>query len=168
MSDLLRTGDTPLPLIKKISVLKRIQRGLVIKGYAPEIGHNKYYIFMGFSEDSQFAHSFFINSNPSLIIITNPQIAKLQINIPPRSYNFLKKPKPSYINCLNYYQLDSYDMVNGLIDNPLKMCGYLSPKHLWEVVQTVQNNPSFTAKEKNIVNGPLIFPAALCPITTIL
>ncbi len=168
MNSFSRVGDTPPPLTKKISVLKQIQRGLVIKGYVPEIGHNKYYVFVGFSEDSQFAHSYFINSEQSLIAITNPQIAKLQIEIPPGSYNFLKKTKPSYINCLKYYQLDSFNMVNGLIENPSKICGYLSPKHLWEVTQAAQNNQSFTTKERNIVTGPLTFPSALCPITTLL
>src|SRR5208337_2633919 len=129
MKSFLEIGDTLPPLIKtKISVLRQIQRGLVIKGDVPKIGHPKYYVFVGFSEDSQFAHCFFISSEPSLIIITDPSKAHLQIEIPPRSYNFLKNPKPSYINCLKYYRLDSFDMVNGLIENPSKICGYLSPK----------------------------------------
>lgn len=163
-----KSGDTLPPLTKKISVLKQIQRGLVIKGYVPEIGHSKYYILMGFGSESKFVHSFYINSEPSFIILTNPQIANLQIEIPPGSYSFLKKPKPSYINCLKYYQIDSFSMINGLIESPSKICGYLTPKHLWEVTQAVQNNPTFTVEEKNIVVGPLILPSHLCPITSLL
>jgi len=168
MSGFSGIGDTLPPLTRKISVLKQIQRGLVIKGYVPEIGHNKYYVFMGFSEDSYIAYNYFISSNPSLVILTNPEIEKLQIEISPGSYNFLRKSQPSYINCLRYYNLDSFNMINGLIENPSKICGYLTPKHLWEVIQAVQNNPTFTIKEKNVVSGPLIFPPALCPITTLL
>ncbi len=168
MSSFSRTGDTIHPLTKKISVLRQIKRGLVIKGFVSGIGHNKYYIFMGFSEDSRFAYNYLINSEQSLIILTNPRIAELEIKINPGSYSFLKKPNPSYINCLKYYKLDSFDMINGLIENPSKICGYLNPKHLWEVRQAVQKNPILTTKEKNIVNGPLIFPPALCPITSLL
>ena len=165
MSDSSRTGDISPLLAKKISVLKQIQRGLVIYGYVQEIGHNKYYIFMGFSSNSTLVNGFFINSEPSLIIQTNPRIADLQIDIPPGSYTFLKKPKTSYINCLKYYQMDSFSMINGLIGNPSKICGYLTPKHLYEVTQAVQNNPTFTVEERNVVIGPLILPSRLCPIT---
>ena len=163
-----KSGGTLPPLTKKISVLRQIQRGLVIKGYVPQIGHIKYYIFMGFSSDSNFVNGFFINSQPSAIILTNPKIGNLQIDIPPGSYRFLRNPKPSYINCLKYYQIDSIVMINGLIQSPSKMCGYLSHKHLWEVTQAVQNNPTFTVEEKNVVVDPLIFPSHLCPITSLL
>lgn len=167
MSNSLESGDTPPPSTKKISVLRQIQRGLVVKGYVPEIGHDKYYIFVGFSSDAKFANGFFLNSEPSLIIMTNPQIANLQIEIRPGSYRFLRKPKPSYINCLKYYQIDSANIINGLIESPSKICGYLTPKHLLEVNQAVQKNPTFTVAEKNVVVGPLIFPPYLCPVTAL-
>ncbi len=168
MSGFSRIGDTFPPLTKKISTLKQIQRGLVIKGYVPRVGHYKYFVFVGFSKDSKSAYSFFINSEPSLIIITNPQIAKLQIGINPGSYGFLPKPKPSYINCLNFYEQDSFNMINGLIESPSKIRGYLTPKHLWEVIQAAQNNPTFSPDEKNIVVTPLILPPSLCPITVLI
>lgn len=163
-----KSGDTLPPLTKKISVLRQIQRGLVIKGYVPEIGHPKYYIFMGFSSDSNFANGFFINSQPSLIIQGDPQKAHLQIDISPDSYSFLKKRKPSYINCLKYDQIGSFTMINGLIESPSRICGYLTPKHLLEVKQAVQNNRTFTVEERNVVIGPLILPRQLCPITQLL
>ena len=168
MNGFSRIGDTSPLLTKKISVLRQIQRGLVIRGYVPKIGHDKYFVFVGFSKDSKFSYAFFISSEPSLIIITKPQLAKLQIEIPPRSYGFLPKPRPSYINCLNLYEQDSFNMINGLIENPSKMRGYLTPKHLYEVIQATQNNPTLSPDQKNIVTGPLTFPSALCPITTLL
>jgi len=123
---------------------------------------------MGISSDSNFANGFFINSNQSLIIQSDPQKAHLQIDIPPGSYAFLKKPKPSYINCLKYDRMGSFTMINGLIEDPSRICGNLNPKHLWEVIQAVQNNQTFTVEEKNVVIGPLILPSSLCPITSLL
>lgn len=109
MNASLKHGDTCPPSIKKkVEVLRKIQRGLVIKGYVKGVDHPKYYVFMGLSKDSKTAYNFFISSEPSLIIITKPQLANLQIAIPPRSYGFLPKPKPSYINCLNLYEQDSF------------------------------------------------------------
>jgi len=168
MSSFSRIGDTSPPLTKKISVLKHIQRGLVIKGYVPKISHDKYFVFVGFNNDSKYAYSFIISSNPSLIIITKPQLAHLQITIPPRTYSFLPKQKSSYINCLNLYEQDSFNMINGLIQNPSKMQGYLTPKHLNEVIQAGQNNPTLSPDQLNILVGPLILPPNLCPITELL
>lgn len=135
MSGFSRIGDTSPLLTKKISVLKQIRRGLVIKGYVPKIGHDKYFVFVGFNKDFKLAYSFFISSNPSLLIITKPQLAHLQITIPPRTYSFLPKPKQSYINCLNLYDQDSLNMINGLIQSPSKIQGYLTPKHLNDIIQ---------------------------------
>lgn len=169
MSNSLKHGDTcPPSTKKKVEILRKIQRGLVIKGYVKGVDHSKYYILMGISRDSKTAYSFFISSEQSLIIITKPQLAHLQIEIRPHSYDFLPKPSPSYINCLKLYEQDSFNMINGLIENPSKMQGYLTPKHLYEVMQATQNNPTLSPDQKNIVTIPLIFPPALCPITTIL
>lgn len=167
MSNSSRIGDTSPLSTKKISVLKQIQRGLVIKAYVPRVGHDKYFVFMGFSKDSIFAYSFFISSEPSLIIITNPGMAHLQVEIPPGSYKFLPKPKPSYINCLKFYEQNAINLINGLIESPSKLQGYLTPKHRWEVVQATQNNQTFSPNDKNIFVAPLILPPSLCPITTL-
>jgi hypothetical protein len=148
---------------KKIEVLRKIQRGLVIRGHIPKIDHLKYFILVGISKDSKTAYNLLINSEPSVLIITNPTIRNLEVEILPGTYQFLKKPTPSYINCLKYYKVDSFDLINGLIDNPSKICGYLTPKHLWQVVQAVENNRSFNSEERNIVTVPLILPSRLCP-----
>lgn len=168
MSNSLKHGDTcPPSTKKKVEILRKIQRGLVIKGYVRGVDHPKYYILVGITRDSKTAYSFFISSEQSLIIITKPHLAHLQIEIRPRSYDFLPKSSPSYINCLNMYEQDSFNMINGLIENPSKIQGYLTPKHLYEVIQATHNNPTLSPDQKNIVTSPLIFPLALCPIAAL-
>lgn len=137
-------------------------------GYFPDIGHDKYYVFMGFSKDFKTANVFFINSELPVIAIRNPDIMKLQININPGSYNFLKKSQPSYIDCKGFYLMDSHIMFNGLIENPSKICGSLTTTHYGQIKHAVQNSRLFSVEEKNIFVAPLILPPYLCPISTLL
>jgi hypothetical protein len=54
--------------------------------------------------------------------------------------------------------MDFYEMVNSLIESPIKICGDLQAETLTKVEEAVETNRTFSNYEKNILIGPLSIP----------
>jgi hypothetical protein len=132
---------------------------LVITGRFEDIAaYDKFFVFMGLDNKFRNAFGFFINSNRHPLSNRRMFILRSQVQIPPNSYNFLKKPQPSYIDCHEPYEIDFFEMVNALVEAPSKISGHLTPAHLQDVVSCVQDNPTFTPEQKTLLTCQLILP----------
>ncbi len=138
----------------------KFDRGMVIKSHFPDYAnHDKYFVFMGISGDNVTAYGFFISSTPESLAYSNQDIMKLQIKIPPGSYPYLDKPKPSYINCYEYYEMPFKELVDLLIQTPSKICDPpLSQDHHDQILKAVRSNDTFEDVEADILADKLVLP----------
>ena len=158
MNDMSKIGDSFPLKIKRQFVRNRLKRGLVVKVEIPEEDYEKYFVFMGYDPETKEAFGFFINTpkkNPALSM-KNIVVRDFQVRVRQNAHNFLRYD--SDINCFSYYGIDFYEMVNSLIENPVKICGDLQPETLTKVEEAVETNRTFSNYEKNILIGLLSIP----------
>lgn len=158
MNDMSKIGDSFPLKIKRQFVRNSLQRGLVIKVEIPEEDYEKYFVFMGYDPETKEAYGLFINTpkkNPALSR-KNIVVRDFQIRVQQKAHAFLKYD--SEINCFSYYGMDFFEMVNSLIESPVKICGNLQPETLTKVEEAIETNRTFSNYEKNILIGPLSIP----------
>ena len=127
----------------------------------PDVPHEKYFILMGYDPETKEVYGFLINSpkkRPALIQ-KNLTIRDFQIPIKRETHAFLQYD--SEINCFSYMGIDFSEIVNGLVDSPLKICGNLSAELLQKVIEATEANRSFSSYEKKILSQPASFPEFL-------
>lgn len=158
MNDMSKIGDSFPLKIKRQFVRNRLQRGLVIKVEIPEEDYEKYFVFMGYDPETKEAYGFFINTpkkNPALSR-KNIVVRDFQVRVRQNAHTFLKYD--SDINCFSYEGIDFYEMVNSLIESPMKICGDLQAETLAKMQEAVETNRTFSNYEKKILIGPLSIP----------
>lgn len=143
--------------MRRTYVRERLRQGLVIQSFWPGVArYEKFFVLMGVDRDQETVYGFFINSEPITLARRNPFIMDLQIEIPPKSYEYLYKPTPSYVNCYEYYEIPCSDLLDAIVSTPSKICEpeHLVPEHLNAVLAAVRRNPFLDADQKDISLAP--------------
>jgi hypothetical protein len=146
----------PLEMRKKY-VRERLKQGLVIQSFWPGVAHyEKFFVFMGVDQDRETAYGFFINSRPITLAYRNQAIMDLQVEIAPKTYGYLYKSTPSYVNCNEYYDNPCDDLLAAIISTPSKICepAHLLPRHMRDILAAVRRNRFFDADQKDISLAP--------------
>lgn len=125
---------------------------MVIRSRFPVASYEKYFILFNISKDYKTLYGFFINSEINKLSYGNRQIKKTQVEVKPRSYDYLDYPKSSYIDCLDPYEEDFFNILNTLIENPSKICEQnLTQEHIKKMEKAISQNTILTKEEKNIL-----------------
>ncbi|MGC8660300.1 MAG: hypothetical protein ACP5U1_14635 [Desulfomonilaceae bacterium] len=153
-----KIGDSFPLKIKRQFVRNRLQRGLVIKVEIPEQDYEKFFVFMGYDPETKEAYGFFINTPKKNPVLSrkNLVVRDFQVRVQQSGHTFLKYD--SDVNCFSYYGMDFYEMVNSLIESPIKICGDLQAETLAKMEEAVETNRTFSNYEKKILIGPLSIP----------
>ncbi len=158
MNNTSKLGDIFPPTMRKQFVKNSLKRGLVVKAKIPEENYEKYFVLMGYEPEHKEAYGFFINTPKQVPALSrkNIVVSEFQVRVHQITHTFLEYD--SDINCFSYHGMNFSDMVNGLIENPGKICGNLQPETLLEIEEAVERNQTFPPCERNVLIGPLCVP----------
>ncbi|RHJ82338.1 hypothetical protein [Parabacteroides sp. AM08-6] len=125
---------------------KTIQRGtILLSSIFEEIGHSKYFVVMGISEDC-IAGFFFVNSNIHPSLFNKPDQLAMQYPLKHADYSFLKYD--SFLCATNILTKSRKDLGLSISKKETIIIGDLQEQHLNEVLDMVRASKLFSKIDK--------------------
>lgn len=132
--------DIPVSVIES-----SIGRGDILLSEIDGIGHCKFFVVMGISDD-KVCGFFFINSNIHPSIFQKQELLDLQYPLKQEDYSFLKYD--SFLSASNVIERSLSDISEGLKKGTASVIGKMKDEHIEDVLTMVRGSKVISERQK--------------------